>query len=482
MNDTNDRHFGDDKCSTARRLLQSFHVDQPDDLNMFDNQKKLLLQICEYLLDIDMACDLFDNCLNTQAFMDCDVPQSLHNKRNLNFVMQYFDCVEPPFLDVENLPKVISAVIQIYCSDVQAEVVKTVPSLIGIVGMISLFYMFADGHIQKNDLSRQLEILLPSSSEQPFVAPSRKYCLTAVDALQNAQPKNSGHDTKSYLESIESVQYLLSRYPLTQTIDHIKQLLYTYKEQATPSTLKNVYYTYLDGKVIAKNYEWPSTDFVTIREIQQSMELTQNTFQQIVLGEDQKVREFLQHSQPQVLQPSSLPPQTQTQSHRLNTTITTQEHPTAQVHSQVHVKNEKEEKPKPKRRASNRIPTETHPPRSVQDTDEHHPVKKKKRRFSEEETQNLIEGVKKFGVGRWKNILNNYKFDGRSCVDLKDKWRNLEFSRMRNTNKQKSAAQQPERSNGAILPSVNSDKMYPTQQKPHDYITPLMGDTMDYNR
>ena len=59
--------------------------------------------------------------------------------------------------------------------------------------------------------------------------------------------------------------------------------------------------------------------------------------------------------------------------------------------------------------------------------------KKKKRRFTEEETKNLIEGVEKFGVGHWKNILNAYKFDGRSCVDLKDKWRNIENSRMRSS-------------------------------------------------
>ncbi|KAL7711602.1 hypothetical protein QTN25_010736 [Entamoeba marina] len=100
--------------------------------------------------------------------------------------------------------------------------------------------MFVDGHIQKNDLSRQLEILLPSSSEQPFAVLQRKY-LTAVDALQ-MQPK----------------------------IVSFNQVHYHPKLKHTP--------------------------------------------------------------------------------HRLNTTITTQEHPTAQVHSQVHVKMKKK-KTKPKKKS-----------------------------------------------------------------------------------------------------------------------------------
>ena len=45
--------------------------------------------------------------------------------------------------------------------------------------------------------------------------------------------------------------------------------------------------------------------------------------------------------------------------------------------------------------------------------------------FSEEEVNNLREGVKQFGVGKWSVILKHYKFNDRSSVDLKDKWRNL---------------------------------------------------------
>ena len=47
--------------------------------------------------------------------------------------------------------------------------------------------------------------------------------------------------------------------------------------------------------------------------------------------------------------------------------------------------------------------------------------------FSSEEEQYLKEGVKKFGVGCWMEILRTYPFHPkRSNVDLKDKWRNLQ--------------------------------------------------------
>jgi hypothetical protein len=38
----------------------------------------------------------------------------------------------------------------------------------------------------------------------------------------------------------------------------------------------------------------------------------------------------------------------------------------------------------------------------------------------------LLQGVAKFGVGKWSKILRHYEFTaGRSAVDIKDKWRNL---------------------------------------------------------
>lgn len=46
--------------------------------------------------------------------------------------------------------------------------------------------------------------------------------------------------------------------------------------------------------------------------------------------------------------------------------------------------------------------------------------------WSHTETENLLKGVKRFGIGRWKLILDNYEFsERRTAVSLKDKWRNL---------------------------------------------------------
>lgn len=44
-----------------------------------------------------------------------------------------------------------------------------------------------------------------------------------------------------------------------------------------------------------------------------------------------------------------------------------------------------------------------------------------------EEVQNLIKGVKLYGIGRWMKIRKNFEFaEHRTNVDLKDKWRNLQ--------------------------------------------------------
>ena len=34
-------------------------------------------------------------------------------------------------------------------------------------------------------------------------------------------------------------------------------------------------------------------------------------------------------------------------------------------------------------------------------------------------------GVRRFGVGHWKEILARYPFQNRTSVNLKDKWRNM---------------------------------------------------------
>lgn len=51
---------------------------------------------------------------------------------------------------------------------------------------------------------------------------------------------------------------------------------------------------------------------------------------------------------------------------------------------------------------------------------------RKRKRWSEEEIDNLYKGVIRFGVGNWKEILKHYNFHERNSIDLKDKWRNLE--------------------------------------------------------
>ncbi|TFY67224.1 hypothetical protein EVJ58_g1781 [Rhodofomes roseus] len=51
--------------------------------------------------------------------------------------------------------------------------------------------------------------------------------------------------------------------------------------------------------------------------------------------------------------------------------------------------------------------------------------KKIRKKWTTEETQMLVDGCNKWGVGNWKSILNDplFKFDGRSPVDLKDRFR-----------------------------------------------------------
>ncbi|EIW56759.1 uncharacterized protein TRAVEDRAFT_170743 [Trametes versicolor FP-101664 SS1] len=53
------------------------------------------------------------------------------------------------------------------------------------------------------------------------------------------------------------------------------------------------------------------------------------------------------------------------------------------------------------------------------------PEKKPRKKWTMEETQMLVAGCNKWGVGNWKSILNDpdFRFDGRSPVDLKDRFR-----------------------------------------------------------
>jgi len=53
------------------------------------------------------------------------------------------------------------------------------------------------------------------------------------------------------------------------------------------------------------------------------------------------------------------------------------------------------------------------------------PNRRKHKKWSEEETASLLQGVSQFGVGQWTKILHcpDYRFDGRTAVDLKDRFR-----------------------------------------------------------
>lgn len=67
-----------------------------------------------------------------------------------------------------------------------------------------------------------------------------------------------------------------------------------------------------------------------------------------------------------------------------------------------------------------------------------------KQKWTSEEEDALLAGVKKHGPGKWKNILKDPEFapflTHRSNIDLKDKWRNLSVSTATQGTKEKSRA------------------------------------------
>eukprot|EP00112_Aurelia_sp_Birch-Aquarium-sp1_P010093 Seg2173.4 transcript_id=Seg2173.4/GoldUCD/mRNA.D3Y31 product="Telomeric repeat-binding factor 2" protein_id=Seg2173.4/GoldUCD/D3Y31 len=48
-----------------------------------------------------------------------------------------------------------------------------------------------------------------------------------------------------------------------------------------------------------------------------------------------------------------------------------------------------------------------------------------RRKFTKDEEEYIRQGVRRFGVGHWKEILARYPFQNRTSVNLKDKWRNM---------------------------------------------------------
>ncbi|CAH1251201.1 TERF2 [Branchiostoma lanceolatum] len=50
---------------------------------------------------------------------------------------------------------------------------------------------------------------------------------------------------------------------------------------------------------------------------------------------------------------------------------------------------------------------------------------RQRHQWMDSEVENLIKGVKKYGLGNWAKIKDNFRFNGRTNVNLKDKWRQL---------------------------------------------------------
>jgi hypothetical protein len=51
-------------------------------------------------------------------------------------------------------------------------------------------------------------------------------------------------------------------------------------------------------------------------------------------------------------------------------------------------------------------------------------ARRARRKWTDEETQDLIKGCREHGVGNWKKVLDDprFNFNGRSSVDLKDRY------------------------------------------------------------
>jgi hypothetical protein len=71
---------------------------------------------------------------------------------------------------------------------------------------------------------------------------------------------------------------------------------------------------------------------------------------------------------------------------------------------------------------------------------------KGRNKWTEEETAHLLRGVARLGIGSWKKILHDpeYHFNGRTAVDLKDRFRTCCPDEYRNSTPSKSSKPQPE--------------------------------------
>ena len=331
---------------------------------VMDAKKRTLQDICEYLIDCNLENGLYDQLLQNGILSAEETTPIFLRKRTLRDAICIISIVNQSLPQVELLIKVSHLVIRLYEYDDKSDVLRPLPSLIGLTGMISLFHQFAAKKIPAQAMWDNLDRLLPVMSQLPYLKTSRSCSEEAINELTQTVIPDNLENVEEFLLTIRNIQQIIIRYPIIATLDHIKSQLEKYQRGLEPSLIETLCYAHYDVPHKQNMYET-------------------------------KVDEMTQNQQMK-----STP---KTQRKQREKTIKPPKPPVIDENGQV--------------------------------------VKKKKRRFSEEETQNLIKGVDQFGVGHWKMILLNYKFDDRSCVDLKDKWRNLEFSRMR-SNRQKQKDEQ----------------------------------------
>jgi hypothetical protein len=96
---------------------------------------------------------------------------------------------------------------------------------------------------------------------------------------------------------------------------------------------------------------------------------------------------------------------------------------------------------------------------------------RKRNKWSEQETRDLLLGVSKFGIGKWKRILqcSEFNFDGRNAVDLKDRFRvccPAEGLKPRKPRPRKSEIEKP-RDGGAGTEKISARDIAPVRTENH---------------
>ena len=89
----------------------------------------------------------------------------------------------------------------------------------------------------------------------------------------------------------------------------------------------------------------------------------------------------------------------------------------------------------------------------------------KRRPFAGYEIENLVNGVKRFGFGKWAKILAAFKFDDRTAVNLKDAYRVIERRRWKETKTELRLAT-PSKQGGVLDPTPPSTRGKGTQRRP----------------